>query len=305
MGEKIDFRLPQTWGLYVNCRSMNTNHPSRMGCCCCTGGVWSARRAFVLAASAAAALPAAAQVDVGKASSVRKLVPAEDLEQAATQQYRQMLAEAQKQRALVSQGHPQLRRLHEIGRRIIPFTAQWNKRASSWNWQVNLIASKEINAFCMPGGKIAFYTGILDRLRLSDAETAMIMGHEMAHALREHARAQMAKSVVTDLGVSIATQLFGLQEMGNAVANLGAQLLQLKFSRSDETEADLVGLELAARAGYNPEASVSLWRKMGQATGGNGGIQFLSTHPTGPRRIRDLESNLPRVNGLYERARRG
>jgi len=275
-----------------------------MGCRCCAGGLWSARRAFVLAASAAAALPVAAQVDVGKASGVRKLVPAEDLEQSATQQYRQMLAEAQKQRALVPQGHPQLEKLHEIGRRIIPFTAQWNQRAASWNWQVNLIASKEINAFCMPGGKIAFYTGILDRLQLTDDETAMIMGHEMAHALREHARARLAKSEVTNLGVSVAAQLLGLKETGNAVVNLGAQLLQLKFSRSDETEADLVGLELAARAGYNPEAGVSLWRKMGRATG-NGGIQFLSTHPTGPQRIRDLESNVPRVNGLYEQARRG
>jgi len=274
------------------------------GCLCRACGIWNARRAFVLAAASATTLPAAAQVDVGKASGVRKLVPAEELEQSAKQQYRQMLAQALKQRSLAPQGHPQLEKLHTIGRRIIPFTAQWNKRASSWNWQVNLIGSKEINAFCMPGGKIAFYTGILDRLRLTDDEIAMVMGHEMAHALREHARARIAKSEVTNLGVTLAAQLLGLKETGAAVANVGAQLLSLKFSRSDESEADLVGLELAARAGYNPEAAVSLWRKMGQATG-NGGINFLSTHPTGPRRIRDLEANVPRVNGLYQQARRG
>jgi len=283
------------------------NHLDETGCRCCACGVWNARRAFVLAgvaASAAATLPVAAQVDVGKGSSMRKLVPAEDLEQSATQQYREMLAEAQKQRALAPKGHPQLEKLHTIGRRIIPFTSQWNERATSWDWQVNLIASKEINAFCMPGGKIAFYTGILDRLQLSDDETAMIMGHEMAHALREHARARLAKSEVTNLGVTLAAQLLGLKETGNAVASLGAQLLSLKFSRNDETEADLVGLELAARAGYNPEAGVSLWRKMGEVTG-NSGINFLSTHPTGPRRIRDLENNVPRVNGLYQQALRG
>jgi len=284
---------------------MSTDHlEDDSGCRCCACGIWNARRAFVLAAASATTVPVAAQVDVGKASSMRKLVPAEELEQSARQQYHQMLEQAQKKRALAPKGHPQLEKLHSIGRHIIPFTTQWNSRASSWNWQVNLIASKEINAFCMPGGKIAFYTGILDRLKLTDDEIAMVMGHEMAHALREHARARIAKSEVTNLGVTLAAQLLGLKETGAAVANVGAQLLSLKFSRSDESEADLVGLELAARAGYNPEAAVSLWRKMGQATG-NGGINFLSTHPTGPRRIRDLENNVPRVNGLYQRARRG
>ncbi|NMM78958.1 M48 family metallopeptidase, partial [Acidovorax sp. SRB_24] len=159
-------------------------------------------------------------------------------------------------------------------------------------------------AFCMPGGKIAFYTGILDQLKLSDDEAAMVMGHEMAHALREHARARMAKSEATNLGLRLGAQLLGLGDMGNLAANLGGQLLTLKFSRGDESDADLVGLEMAARAGYNPEAAVTLWRKMGQATGGQGGPAFLSTHPSGPQRIRELEENVPKVQGLYAAARR-
>ena len=275
---------------------------SASSCRCCVSGSWQARRAFLLAAAGAAALPAAAQVNVGSASGLRRLVPAEQLESAATQQYGQMLAQAKAQRALAPDNHPQLVKLRAIARRIIPFAVQWNPRAAQWRWEVNLIGSKEINAFCMPGGKIACYTGILDRLKLTDDEIAMVMGHEMAHALREHARERVAKTQATSIGLSLGAQLLGLGELGNVAANLGTQLLTLKFSRSDETEADLVGLELAARAGYNPQAAVSLWRKMGEATG-NGGIGFLSTHPTGPDRIRELERNVPKVEGLYQQAR--
>ncbi len=292
---------------------MQTSHLSSEPCartgwgCACAP--WRARRGFLLAGSAAAlglvAAPVAAQVDVGGSSSLRKLVPAETLEGAATDQYQQLLAKARAQGALAGDSNPQLQRLRAIARRLIPYTAQWNPRANAWRWEVNLIGSKEINAFCMPGGKIAFYTGIIDQLQLTDDEIAMIMGHEMAHALREHSREQLAKNQATSIGISLGSQLLGLGDLGNAAARLGGQLLSLKFSRGDESEADLVGLELAARAGYNPQASVSLWRKMGQATGDRGGLAFLSTHPAGPDRIRELERNIPRVEGLYEAARRG
>ncbi|MBS0468572.1 MAG: M48 family metalloprotease, partial [Proteobacteria bacterium] len=149
--------------------------PLDPGCRCCGGGVWHARRAFALAALGAAALPALAQVNVGSASGMRNLVPAEQLEQSAVQQYDELLAQAKAQRALAPDNHPQLIKLRAIARRIIPFTTQWNPRAMQWRWQVNLIGSKEVNAFCMPGGKIAFFTGILDRLQLTDDEIAMVM----------------------------------------------------------------------------------------------------------------------------------
>jgi Zn-dependent protease with chaperone function len=268
--------------------------------------LWSARRAFLLAggaAAAGAALPAAAQVDVGQASALRNLVPAEELENAAGKQYSQMMGEANAKKLLVPDSNPQVQRLRNIARRLIPHSPQWNKRATSWRWEVNLIQSEQVNAFCMPGGKIAFYTGILEKLKLTDDETAMIMGHEMAHALREHARARVAKSNATGIGLSIAAQLFGLGQLGDIAANLGTQLLTLKFSREDETEADLVGLELAARSGYQPRASVTLWQKMAANSGGSN-ASFLSTHPSGPDRIRELESNVPRVQGLYEQARK-
>ena len=157
---------------------------------------------------------------------------------------------------------------------------------------------------CLPGGKIAFYTGILDKLKLSDDETAMIMGHEMAHALREHARERLAKSSATNLGMRLGAELLGLGNLGAVAADMGSQLLTLKFSREDESEADLVGLELAARGAFQPNASVSLWQKMAKAGGGSGPA-FFSTHPSGPNRIKQLQANVPKVQGLYEKAGRG
>ncbi|MEO8545430.1 MAG: M48 family metallopeptidase [Burkholderiaceae bacterium] len=266
---------------------------------------WASRRGFLLAAAAAASAPVLAQVDVGKRSQFRKLVSADEIEQAAAQQYAKMLSEARAQQALAPDGNPQLQRLRVIARRIIPHAAQWNERAGSWRWEVNLIGSKQINAFCMPGGKIAFYTGILDQLQLTDDEAAMIMGHEMAHALREHASERIGKTQATGVGLSLLSQLLGLGDVGNAVANIGTQLLTLTYSRQDESEADLVGLELAARAGYNPHAGVTLWQKMEAASGGGKSLAFLSTHPAAPDRIRRLQENEPKVQALYERARRG
>ena len=240
---------------------------------------------------------------MGNSSRLRNLVPAEELEVAAAQQYAKLLSDARAQGALASPGNAQLQRLRAISSRLIPQTAQWNDRARDWKWEVNLLGSKELNAFCMPGGKIAFYTGILEQLRLTDDEAAMIMGHEMAHALREHARARIAKSQGTSTLLALGSQLLGLGQFGDVAANVGTQLLTLRFSRDDETDADLVGLELAARGGYNPQASVSLWEKMAQAGGGAGGPSFLSTHPSGPQRIQELQSNVPKVQGLYQRAR--
>ena len=272
--------------------------------CTAKSSAWSSRRAFLLAAgTAVATAPAFGQVDVGPSSRLRGLVPADELEVAAAQQYAQMMGEARSQSALAPAGNAQLQRLQRIANKLVPQAAQWNDRAKSWRWEVNLIGSKQINAFCMPGGKIAFYTGILEQLKLTDDETAMIMGHEMAHALREHARARIAKSQGTGTLLSIGAQLFGLGQLGDVAASLGTQLITLRFSRDDETDADLVGLELAARGGYDPQASVSLWQKMGQAGGGAGGPSFLSTHPSGPQRIQQLQSNVPKVQGLYQRAR--
>ncbi len=241
-------------------------------------------------------------VEVGGNSKFSKLVPAADVEKAAAQEYQKMLQQAASKNALLPVDHPQVLRLRTIAQKMIPYSYEWNPRAKSWQWEVNILNSNQINAFCMPGGKIAFYTGILEQLKLSDDEVAMIMGHEVAHALREHARERMGKNAVTNIGINLGAQLFGLGNAGAQLASMGGQLLSLKFGREDESEADLVGMELAARAGYNPRAGVSLWQKMGAASNG-APPQFLSTHPSGPTRIKDIEANLPKVEPLFERAK--
>ncbi|MFM2068502.1 MAG: hypothetical protein RLZZ584_3411 [Pseudomonadota bacterium] len=271
-----------------------------------------ARRRFQLGLAGGAALaglgsawPAWARegVDVGKKSIFTGAVPADQIEKAAGDQYLQLRQEANSKQALAPSNHPQVVRLRAIAERLVPFTYEWNDRARQWRWEINLIVDKQLNAFCMPGGKIAFYTGILAQLQLTDDEVAMIMGHEMAHALREHARERMGKQTATQGLLEIGASLFGLGNIGRTVAGMGAQLLTLKFSREDESEADLVGMELAARAGYDPHSGVTLWQKMMAASKG-APPQFMSTHPSSATRIKEIEASLPKVQGLYDRAPR-
>ncbi|MDZ7857367.1 M48 family metallopeptidase [Sphaerotilus sp.] len=274
------------------------------GCGCALHG----RRLFtglLAGAAATAALPVLARegVEVGGNSKFTKLVSAEEIEAAAQQQYLQLRQEASGKGALAPAGHPQQQRLQFIADRLIPHTLEWNARAKGWKWEVSLIGSKELNAFCMPGGKIAFYLGILQTLQLTDEEVAMIMGHEMAHALREHARERIGKQTATRVGANLLSSLLGLGGLGDAALGLGSQLLTLKFGRQDESEADLVGMELAARAGYNPRAGVTLWQKMAEASKG-APPQFLSTHPSSSTRIQEIEASLPKVTPLFARAAR-
>ncbi len=275
--------------------------PPRCGC------TLHSRRLFTgLLAASALAGPAWAQQegvqgDVGRTSRFTKLAPAGQVEDMAAQQYVTMLRQAGGQRALAGPEHPQVQRLRAIARRIIPFTPPWNGRAAQWKWEVNLLLSPQINAFCMPGGKIAFYSGILQKLQLTDDEVATVMGHEVAHALREHARERMGKTLATRGAVELGAAIFGLGNVGRALADAGGQLLTLEFSREDESEADIVGMDLAARAGYDPRAGVTLWQKMLAANKG-APPELLSTHPAGKTRIKDIEAKLPKVLPLFERA---
>jgi predicted Zn-dependent protease len=240
-------------------------------------------------------------VDVGERSQFSKLASAEQVETAAVQNYTQLKQEARQKSALLPDNDPQVVRLRAIAERLIPFSYEWNPRARDWKWEINVLASKQINAFCMPGGKIAFFTGILQQLQLNDDEVSMVMGHEIAHALREHARERMGKTMATQGAISLGAALLGLGNNARVVADMGGQLLTLRFGREDESEADLVGMELSARAGYDPRAGVSLWQKMGEASKG-APPQFLSTHPSGPTRIKDIQRALPQVQPLYARA---
>jgi len=278
-------------------------HPNSPYTCLCP---LHSRRLFTTAmvgGGAFLALPALARegVDVGPQSVFTKAISAQQVEAMAQQNYVDMKRQASTKGALVRDDDPQLIRLRSIAKRLVPFSYEWNPRAREWKWEVSLIGSDQVNAFCMPGGKIAFYTGILQKLQLNDDEVAMIMGHEIAHALREHARERMGKTMATRGGIELLAAIFGLGNAGRLAADMGGQLLTLKFGREDESEADLVGMELAARGGYDPRAGVTLWNKMAAAAKG-APPQFLSTHPSGPTRIQDIQASLPKVEGLYAKA---
>lgn len=255
------------------------------------------------AAAVAVSHPSSAQdgVKLGHKSYFTKLVPAASVESSAALQYSEMTRQAFQKRALLDPKDPQVVRLRQIFNNLLPGTYKFNERARSWQWEVNVVRSPSINAFCMPGGKIAFFTGILDQLNLSDDEVALVMGHEMGHALWEHARERTAKTNITNIGSRVVGGLlFG--QTGEVIGAYGSQLAALKFSRNDETEADLIGMELAARAGYDPRAGIKLWQKMSAASKGTP-PQWLSTHPSGETRVKTFEKNLPDVIPLYEKAR--
>ncbi len=233
------------------------------------------------------------------------LLPASSVERSAGLQYGELMRAAA-QKGLLNSDPQQVERLRRIARELIPHAARFNKNAEKWRWEVNLITSTTVNAFCMPGGKIAFFTGILDALQLTDDEVSSIMGHEIGHALLEHGRARMSEQLLKNIGISAAAMMFNLGQVSAELLAQAANLaVSLPYARKQESDADLVGLELSARAGHDPRAAVAVWRKMSryaQAAARGQPPQFLSTHPSHESRIREIEANLPKVLPLYRKA---
>jgi predicted Zn-dependent protease len=241
---------------------------------------------------------------VGVDRSQFMLISAEQLDQMAGQTYNALAAEATKKGEL-NTDPAMTARVRAIAARIEPQTKIFRPDAVEWNWQVNVIDSKELNAFCMPGGRIMFYSGLIKQLNLTDDEIAIVMGHEIAHALREHSREQLSQQIAAETGLGIGSALLGMGTAGADIANQGYQaLVATKFSRTDETEADRIGLELAARAGYDPRAGLTLWKKMGAAAAAKDAPpEFLSTHPADASRAATIQSLLPTVMPLYNAAK--
>jgi predicted Zn-dependent protease len=193
-----------------------------------------------------------------------------------------------------------LNRVRNIASRLEAQTKVFRADAPAWKWEVNVITSDELNAFCMPGGKIMVYSGLISQLDLTDTELANVLGHEIAHALREHVREQMSQALLAQGAIGAGAELFGLGDAASNAAGLGYQaLLATRFSRSDESEADRIGLELAARAGYDPRAGLSLWKKMTSANEGGKPPEFLSSHPADASRVKQIQKLLPIVMPLY------
>jgi predicted Zn-dependent protease len=231
------------------------------------------------------------------------LLSSAEVDKAAGQAYQQTLNGAAKKGAL-NRDPDQVNRVRAIAGRLIPATGAFRSDAPRWKWEVNVVASGDVNAWCMPGGKIAVYSGLIEKLKPTDDELAAVMGHEIGHALREHGRERASQQMAQQTVIGVGAALLGLGDAGASLANVVADVtVGLPYSREFEREADRIGVELAARAGYDPRAAVTLWQKMAQV-GGGGTPQFLSTHPSPENRIADLQGYSVKVLPLYEAARR-
>lgn len=267
---------------------------------------------MALAGALCVPLPAAAQHaerDSGathRQQPLLSLASSEEVERAAIQQYEELKRQAAAQGALAPTGHPSYQRVRRISERLVAQAPRFNPRASQWQWEVNVIGSQQVNAFAMPGGKIAVFTGLIDRLKLTDDELAMVVGHEIAHALLEHGRERVGKTRGAELftmGASVLSQILGYGNLGGQVVGTGAQLALLKYGRDDETEADQMGMELGARAGFDPRAALTLWQKMDAVSRNQQRPpQWLSTHPSNATRSREIQARLPKVLPLYAEA---
>jgi len=226
------------------------------------------RKMIIVAALAAAFTAGCETVDTTKAGAVgverhqRMALSSQEVNAEAQKAYAQMMADAQKKGAL-DKDPAQVARVKGIVNRLIPQTAAFREDAPKWAWEAHVLTTDEVNAWCMPGGKVAVYTGLINKLQVTDDELAAVMGHEMGHALREHTREQMSQQAITQTAIGGLGALFGIGDLGQSAAGMVANVtMQLPKSRGMETEADRIGVELAARAGYNPQAAIALWQKM-------------------------------------------
>ncbi len=267
------------------------------------------RFTYLLALAASAVLLAGCEtVETTKAGAVgidrdqRMAVSAEEVAAGAKQSYAQMMAEAQR-KGVLDRDAAQVQRVKAIVSRLVPQVAAFRSDALKWPWEVHVISTSEVNAWCMPEGKMAIYTGLIDKLHASDAEIAAVMGHEISHALREHVREQISRQMVTQTAIGVAGALLGVGELGQNLGSLAADVtLNLPKSRQAETEADRMGVELAARAGYDPHAAVQLWQKMAKLSESEP-PKWLSTHPPHQDRVKDLQIYAERVMPLYAAAK--
>jgi predicted Zn-dependent protease len=265
--------------------------------------VCSACAALVVALSACATVRTTEPGAIGVERRALMLVPSSSINASASQAYRQILAE-ESARGTLNTDAALTARVRTVAERLIPQARTFRDDAPDWEWEVNVISSSTLNAWCMPGGKIAFYTGIIQTLDLDDAEIAAIMGHEIAHALREHGRERVSENLMLNFGLKAAA----LATKANTTAiNLAGEVTKYTFvlpnSREHETEADRVGIELAARAGYDPRAAIRVWEKM-QAHSGRQPPEWQSTHPSHQTRIADLSEQVQKVMHLYEESTR-
>ncbi|SAK41387.1 peptidase M48 Ste24p [Caballeronia hypogeia] len=241
------------------------------------------------------------QIRFGNTALFRNLIPPATLEAQSAQEYAQLIHDAERNKTLLPDSDATVKRVREIANHEIPFALKWNDRAKNWKWEINVIKSPDTRMVCLPGGKIVVYSGLIDKLRLNDNELGMLIGHEIAHALREHARERLGRQQAAQLSSNGMPQLFGFSNYSSQQPDVGDELLAMRYSPADETEADVIGSEIASRAGYDPRAAVTLWNKIDSTTR-RADDGFIWLHPYGPDRRQDLLKRMPDMMPLYAKA---
>jgi len=254
------------------------------------------------AASAPTAFQPNQQLRYGNYAVFRNLIPSPMLESQSAEEFDQIARGAEHMNRLYPPSDARVTRVQSIVDKLIPYSLKWSDRAKNWKWDIAVLRSPDIRAYCLPGGKIVIYGGMVDKVRLNDNELGMLLGHEIAHALREHARERLGEQQAAQLGSGTMPPLFGLADLGEAPLGIGTQLLEMKYERADETEADVIGSEIASRAGFDPRAAITLWDKLAVATRNNRDQGFIYVHPYNPVRRADIMKRLPDMLPLYAKA---
>ncbi|CAN0624195.1 Peptidase M48 Ste24p [Burkholderia multivorans] len=242
------------------------------------------------------------QIRYGNPIAFRTLIPSPLLEQLTASEYAQLVQGAAQGNRLLNANQPRMKRLRAIVARLAPYAVKWNERVKGWAWEVNAIRSRDIRVSCLPGGKILVYGGLLDRIRLSDDELGVLLAHGIAHALRGHARGTFSDPSQASLRAATLPPLLGLGNPLPQTLDLGDRLQTLRYDPTDETEADVIGGDIAARAGFDPRAAIPLWDTLAAATRANKDTGFIYTHPYGAARRQDLLNRLPDLLPLYAKA---
>ncbi len=241
-------------------------------------------------------------VRFGNIGVFRNLIPSPTLEAQAAAEYNEIVRGANHSKLLYADNDPHVQRVRQFVDRLAPYSLKWSDRVKNWKWEVAVIRSPDIRMYCLPGGKIVVYGGLLDRVKLNDNELGMLLGHEIAHAVREHVRERLGEQQAAQIESGVVPQLFGLADLGMFPLGIGSRLMEMHYGRADETEADVIGSDIAARAGFDPRAALTLWDKLAAATKSDHDQGFIYVHPYTPARRADIAKRLADMMPIYAKA---
>lgn len=253
-------------------------------------------------AATAASTSVGKPIPFGSVAPFRNLIPSPMLEAQAAAEYAEIVRGAAHSNRIYPDTDPRVQRVRAIVDRLQPYSLKWSDRVKHWKWEIAVIQSPDIRMYALPGGKIVVYGGLLDRVKLNENELGVLFAHEIAHAVREHARERLGEQQAGQMASGSVPQLFGLADLGVFPLGIGSQLIEMRYGRADETEADVIGGDIASRAGFDPRAALTLWDKLAVATHSERDQGFIYTHPYSAARRQDLMKRLPDMLPLYAKA---